>query len=52
MNKLKNKFSDEEWANRINLAASYHLANYFGWSDIIWNHITAKTSTDKDTFLM
>ena len=52
MNKLKNKFSDEEWANRINLAASYHLADHFGFSDIIWNHITARTENNKETFLI
>ncbi len=44
--------SQEEWKNRTDLAASYHLANYFGWSDIIWNHITAKTSRNKNTFLI
>ena len=44
--------NEEEWKNRTNLAASYHLADYFGWSDIIWNHITAKTSKDKNTFLI
>ncbi len=36
--------NDEEWKNRINLAACYHLADHFGWSYIVWNHITAKTS--------
>ena len=44
--------TDQEWQNRINLSASYHLAHYFGWSDIIWNHITAKTSKYKNTFLI
>ena len=44
--------TDEEWENRINLAASYHLADFFGWSDIIWNHITAKTTKKKETFLI
>ena len=44
--------SEEEWENRVNLAASYHLADHFGWSDIIWNHITAKTSKNKNTFLI
>ena len=44
--------SQEEWNNRIDLAASFHLADYFGWSDIIWNHITSKTSKDKNTFLI
>ena len=42
----------EEWNNRLDLAACYHLADYFNMSDIIWNHITAKTSSNKDTFLI
>ena len=45
-------FSEEEWSNRVNLAACYHLADHFQMSDIIWNHITAKTSPEKDTFLI
>ena len=28
-----------------------HLANIFNFSDIIWNHITCKTSSNKNTFL-
>jgi|TARA_B100001964_G_scaffold86028_1_gene97021 ribulose-5-phosphate 4-epimerase/fuculose-1-phosphate aldolase len=48
----KNIFSQEEWSNRVNLAACYHLADYFQMSDIIWNHITAKTTTKKETFLI
>ena len=46
------KYTNEEWLNRVNLAACYHLADYFNMSDIVWNHITAKTSKDKDTFLI
>ena len=44
--------TDEEWQNRVDLAACYHLANHFNMSDIIWNHITAKTCSQKDTFLI
>ena len=44
--------NDEEWVNRVNLAACYHLADYFQMSDIIWNHITSKTSNEKETFLI
>ena len=42
----------DEWENRVNLAACYHLADYFQMSDIIWNHITAQTSKNKETFLI
>ena len=45
----KMHFSDEEWTNRVNLAACYHLADHFQMTDIIWNHITSKTSKDKET---
>ena len=47
-----NNFSKEEWSNRVNLAACYHLADYFQMSDIIWNHINSKTSKEKETFLI
>ena len=52
MKKNNNKFSEDEWFNRVNLAACYHLADHFNMSDIIWNHITAKTCSEKDTFLI
>ena len=52
MNNINNNYNEDEWANRVNLAACYHLADHFQMSDIIWNHITAKTSDDKDTFLI
>ena len=43
---------NEELENRTNLAACYHLADHFKMSDIIWNHITVKTSSKKNTFLI
>ena len=49
---LKKDFNEEEWTNRVNLAACYHLADHFQMTDIIWNHITAKTSEQKETFLI
>ena len=52
MTTKKNNFSQEEWLNRVNLAACYHLADYFQMSDIVWNHITSKTSNEKETFLI
>jgi len=51
MNKEK-EFNEEERINRVNLAACYHLADHFQMSDIVWNHITAKTSSNNDTFLI
>ena len=36
------QFSDAEWQARLDLAACYRAAELFGFSDIIWNHITSK----------
>ncbi len=52
MIKKQKKYNSEEWENRVNLAAAYHLADYFQMSDIVWNHITAKTTSTKETFLI
>ena len=46
------KFDDQEWQNRLDLSAAYHLADIYGFSDVIWNHITCKTSSKKNTFLI
>ena len=50
--KTNKNFDEEELQNRIDLAAAYHLADIYGFSDIIWNHITCKTSSKKNTFLI
>lgn len=36
------RYSRAEWQMRTDLAACYRLADLFGFSDIVWNHITAK----------
>ncbi|WP_372769464.1 class II aldolase/adducin family protein [Pseudoalteromonas sp.] len=39
---LKGKVSDEEWQLRVDLAACYRLAHYYGWDDTIYTHISAR----------
>ena len=34
--------SDEEWALRVELAHCYHLVDFFGWTETIFNHISAR----------
>jgi ribulose-5-phosphate 4-epimerase/fuculose-1-phosphate aldolase len=34
--------SDEEWALRCELAECYHLVEHFGWTETIFNHISAR----------
>jgi hypothetical protein len=48
--KTNKNFDHEELQNRLDLAAAYHLADLYGFSDIIWNHITCKTSSKKIHF--
>ena len=38
----RSQYSAAEWQMRVDLAACYRLADLFGFSDIVWNHITAK----------
>ena len=63
MDKLKNKsltveypstpkqFSEEEWRARIDLAAIYRLTDHYGWTSVVYNHITLRIP-DTDTFLI
>ena len=44
----QSKYSAAEWQMRVDLAACYRLADMFGFSDIIWNHITAKVPNTKN----
>jgi len=36
------RYSEAEWRMRVDLAACYRLADLFGFSDIVWGHITAR----------
>jgi ribulose-5-phosphate 4-epimerase/fuculose-1-phosphate aldolase len=39
---LKEVVSAEEWQLRVDLAACYRLVALYGWSDLVFTHITAK----------
>lgn len=39
---LKEVVSAEEWQLRCDLAACYRLVALYGWSDLVFTHITAK----------
>lgn len=42
----------DEWALRADLAAAYRLAHHYRWTDLIYNHITAKLPGKSDRFLI
>uniref|UniRef100_A0A7N8X097 Alpha-adducin n=1 Tax=Mastacembelus armatus TaxID=205130 RepID=A0A7N8X097_9TELE len=37
---------------RCKLAAFYRLADLFGWSELIYNHLTVRVSSDQERFLV
>lgn len=53
---VKELVSAEEWALRVDLAACYRLVSLYGWTDLIFTHISAKlprtVSGDAHQFLI
>ena len=43
---LKGKVSDLEWDLRVNLAAVYRLAALYGWTDLVFTHISVRLPTE------
>jgi ribulose-5-phosphate 4-epimerase/fuculose-1-phosphate aldolase len=39
---VKDEVSPEEWSARVELAACYRLVDYYGMSDLTYNHITVR----------
>lgn len=44
--------AQQQWRARVDLAALFRLANYFGWDDTVWNHITARAPGSAHHFYM
>jgi ribulose-5-phosphate 4-epimerase/fuculose-1-phosphate aldolase len=49
---IRQRVSAEEWQTRVDLAACYRLVAHFGWSDLVFTHITARVPGVKDQFLI
>ena len=49
---LKGKVSEEEWQLRCGLAACYRLVAAYGWSDLIFTHISARIPGPEHHFLI
>jgi len=46
------RFSPEEWAVRVDLAAAYRLVAHFQWDDLVFTHITARVPGPEHHFLI
>jgi len=45
-------FSAEEWETRVQLAACYRLVALFGWTDLVFTHISARVPGPQEHFLL
>lgn len=41
-----------EWQVRVDLAACYRLVAHFGWTDLIYTHISARVPNSEDHYLL
>ena len=49
---LKEVVSAEEWQLRVDLAACYRLVALYGWSDLVFTHISARVPGPEHHFLI
>lgn len=49
---LKDTVSPEEWQLRVDLAACYRLVAMYGWSDLVFTHISARIPGLEHQFLI
>ncbi len=49
---LKEVVSAEEWQLRVDLAACYRLTALYGWSDLVFTHISARVPGPEHHFLI
>jgi len=49
---LRAQVSEEEWRQRVDLAACYRLVAHYGWDDLIFTHISARVPGPDHHFLI
>ncbi|XHS76717.1 class II aldolase/adducin family protein [Burkholderiaceae bacterium UC74_6] len=49
---LRDRVSPEEWQLRCDLAACYRLVALYGWTDLVFTHISARLPGDGHRFLI
>jgi ribulose-5-phosphate 4-epimerase/fuculose-1-phosphate aldolase len=49
---IRDEVSAEEWQVRVDLAACYRLVDYYGMTDLTYNHITARVPGPKHHILI
>ncbi len=49
---VRDRVSQAEWQQRVDLAATYRLVAYYGWDDLIYTHISARVPGEDHHFLI
>ena len=49
---VRDRVSAEEWNARVDLAGCYRLAAHYGWTDLIFTHISARVPGPHDHYLL
>ena len=49
---VRSQVGDSEWQLRVDLAACYRLVAHFGWSDLVFTHISARVPGTDHHFLI
>ena len=49
---IREQVSDEEWQVRVDLAAAYRLVDHYGWTDMIFTHLSARVPGPEQHFLI
>ena len=49
---IRSQVSEEEWQLRLDLAACYRLVALYGWSDLVFTHISARIPGPEHHFLI
>src|SRR6187455_2221582 len=49
---IRDRVSDAEWRQRVDLAACYRLIAMYGWDDLVFTHVSARVPGPEHHFLI
>ncbi|MEM9889320.1 MAG: class II aldolase/adducin family protein [Actinomycetota bacterium] len=49
---VRDQVSEQEWLVRQDLAAAYRLVDYYGWTDMVFTHLSARVPGPDEHFLL
>ncbi len=49
---VRDQVSEEEWQVREDLAAAYRIVDHYGWSDMVFTHLSARVPGPDEHFLL